>query len=85
MRNFTENISPEQQPCDDFATLEELGEYIHKINALLKAAGNTGADEREDEAWLVSLAWDAAIEMKKRYVGRAVGPAEKAGEPECGA
>lgn len=87
MENHTANTFAEQRRGrhgDDFATLSELGEYVHKINALLKAAGDTGAGEREGEAWLVSLARDAAIEMKQRYVEGAVGPAEEADEPECG-
>jgi hypothetical protein len=76
MENRTKNTSPEQRHkrrADAFATLDELGQYVHTINALLKAAGNTGAGEREEEAWLVSLAWDQAIEMKQRYMEWAVG------------
>jgi hypothetical protein len=87
MESHTANTPAEQRHgrrADAFATLDDLGEYIQKINALLRAAGNTGADEREDEAWLVSLAWDAAVEMKKRYMEWAVGPAGAAGEPEFG-
>ena len=88
MENYTKNASPEQRQgrnANACTKLSDLGEYVHKINALLKAAGNTGAGEQEDEAWLICLAWDQAIDMKKRYTQWAVGPAEDADEPECGA
>jgi hypothetical protein len=66
MENHTKNTLAEQRRgsrANAVATLNDLGEYIHKINALLRAAGNTGSGERDDEAWLVSLAWDQAIWM----------------------
>ena len=77
MENYTKNASPEQRQgrnANACTKLSDLGEYVHKINALLKAAGNTGAGEREEEAWLVSLAWDQAIEMKQRYMEWDAGP-----------
>ena len=73
MQNHTANTSAEQRHgrhADAFVTLSDLGEYVRKINALLKAAAHTGAGEREEEAWLVSLAWDQAIEMKQMRTGR---------------
>jgi hypothetical protein len=88
MENITAITSWQQQRHQhvrgDFGTLSDLGEYIYKINALLRAAGDIGSGERDDKAWLRSVAWDAAFEMKKRYMEWAVGPAEAAGEPECG-
>jgi hypothetical protein len=52
---------------DAVQILDDLGEYISKAAALHRAAMNTGADEREDQAWLVSLAQDEVEKCERRY------------------
>jgi hypothetical protein len=54
--------------ANDFVTVQELGEHIHRISALLQAAINTGAGEEEDEGWLVGIAHDEAHAAKERYL-----------------
>jgi hypothetical protein len=79
MESNNKDTSSEQRDST-FATLNDLGEHIHKITALLRAAANTGPDE--DESWLVSLAGDEAEELQRRYMAWAVAPRE---EPAAGA
>jgi hypothetical protein len=77
MENHTANTSAEQR-VSSFATLSDLGEYVHKINVLLRAAGITGAGEREDESRLVSLASDEAEKLEARYMAWASAPRSEA-------
>lgn len=52
---------------DAIAILDDLGTYIHKTAALLRAAMNTGAGEETDQAWLHDLAFDQINECERRY------------------
>lgn len=67
MHPSNDTVAPAKQPVSPFSVLNDMGEHVHKIAALLRAAGNTGPDEREDESWLVSLAWDEAQRLQARY------------------
>lgn len=49
-------------------TLNDLGEHVHQVAGLLRAAINTGADQREDEGWLLNLAHEQAERLKARYM-----------------
>ena len=60
-------IAPAEQRTRHFETLSNLGEHVHEVAVLLRAAINTGADEREDESWLVGLAFDEAKRLEARY------------------
>jgi hypothetical protein len=75
METHTNNTSSEQR-ASTFATLNNLGEHIHKITALLRAAADTGPENREDGSWLVSLAGDEAEELQRRYMAWADAPGD---------
>jgi hypothetical protein len=53
--------------ANDFDTVQQLGNHIQRLGALLRAAINTGANEREDEAWLISIAHDEAAAAEATY------------------
>ena len=53
--------------ANDWDTIEDLGRHILRLTALLRAAINTGANEREDEAWLISIAHDEAEAASARF------------------
>lgn len=72
------NLTNERQPQHADATGErlsqdairfadDLGPYIHKVAALLRAAINTGAGEEADQAWLTDLAFDQIALCEQRY------------------
>lgn len=48
--------------ANNLETIEDLGRHIRTLTALLRAAINTGANEREDEAWLIAIAPQALID-----------------------
>jgi hypothetical protein len=71
LANDTTN-APGEQRLSSSATLNYMGEHVHKVAVLLRAATNTGSDEREDESWLVGLAFDEAQRLEARYNERAM-------------
>ena len=60
--------SAKQHSPDAIQVLDEIGGHIVNATALLRAAVNTGADEREDECCLISLAFDEVLRLKSRYM-----------------
>jgi hypothetical protein len=51
--------------ANDFDTVQHLGNHVQRLGALLRAAINTS--DREDEAWLVSIAHDEAETAEAAY------------------
>ena len=66
MENHTINSLSEQRR-KDLETVEELGRHVHRLATLLRAAMNTGANQRDDEAWLIDLAHDEAQAAERCY------------------
>lgn len=71
-QHLTNEQTPQQADVrhspDAIAILDDLGTYIHKTAALLRAAMNTGAGEEQDQAWLSDLAFDQINECERRYL-----------------
>jgi carotenoid cleavage dioxygenase-like enzyme len=69
-------LTAEQQHAQPSAagTLNDLGEHVYRLAALLRAAVNTGAGEAEDEGWLIGLAYDEAARLEQRYKAWAYAP-----------
>ena len=72
-----ETVEARQSRLNDRDTIEELGSHIQRLGALLRAANNCGANDRDDEAWLVSIAHAEAEAAEACYDAWA-SPAEQA-------
>jgi hypothetical protein len=72
--------STEQQQAHPSAhgTLNNLGEHVHCLLALLRAAINVDTNHPDDEGWLVSLAYTQAQQLQKTYNEWANAPTEGA-------
>jgi hypothetical protein len=75
MVKHTINSVPEQRPSD-FETLNELGEHIHTLMALMRAVINVDTNHPDDEGWLVSLAYTKAKQLEDAYSLWAYAPSE---------